>query len=43
MCPLMPPTVTLGPGDDDRDAAVLLLDPVDPQVVVPFPVAPLDR
>jgi len=30
-------------GDDDRDAAALLLDAIDPRVVVPLPVAPLDR
>jgi hypothetical protein len=43
MRPLVPPAVALGPRDDDGDAAVPLLDPINPQIVVPRSVAPLDR
>jgi hypothetical protein len=43
MRPLVPPAVAFGPRDDDRDAAVPLLDAINPQVVVTLPVAPLDR
>jgi hypothetical protein len=39
----MPRAVAVGPGDDNREAAVPLLDPINPQVVVSVPVAPLDR
>jgi hypothetical protein len=43
MRPLVPGAIAVGPGDDDRDAAVPLFDPLNPQVVVPVPVAPFDR
>jgi hypothetical protein len=43
MGPLVPRAVAVGPGEDDRNAAVLLLDPVDAQVVVTRLLAPLDR
>ncbi len=41
--PLVPPAGALGPREDDRQPAVPLLHAIDPQVVVTFPVAPLDR
>lgn len=43
MRPLVPGAIALGPGDDDREVVVPLLDPINPQVAVPVPVAPLDR
>jgi hypothetical protein len=43
MCPFVPSTVARRPGDGDRDAAVALLEPINPQVVVAFLLAPLDR
>lgn len=43
MRPLLPGAVAVGPRDDDRDAAVPLLDPFDPQVVVAFSGARFDR
>lgn len=43
MRPLVPGAIAFGPGDDDRDAAVPLLNPINPEVVVPVTVAPLDR
>jgi hypothetical protein len=43
MRPLVPGAIAFGPGDDDREAAVPLRDPINPQVAVPVPVAPLDR
>jgi hypothetical protein len=43
MRPLVPGAIAFGPGDDDRAVAVPLLDPINPQVAVPVPVAPLDR
>ena len=43
MRPLVPGAIAFGPRDDDREAAVPLLDPINPQVAVPVPVAPFDR
>jgi hypothetical protein len=43
MRPFVPVAVALGPRDHDRVAAVPLLEPIDPQVVVAFAAAPLDR
>jgi hypothetical protein len=43
MRPLVPPAGALGSREDDRQPAVPLLHAIDAQVVVTFPVAPLDR